>query len=80
VNYGYSQVSSGSAGTTDASGVSNEDIVIIDGDSTSTTDDGEEDWADESLYYQGTDQADFPITSTDEWSGQASDAQVQIIY
>lgn len=80
VNYGYSQVSSGSAGTTDASDASNDDIVIIDGDSTSTTDDGEEDWADESLYYQGTDQADFPITSTDEWSGQASDAQVQIIY
>jgi hypothetical protein len=77
VNYGYSQQSSGSTVDNSNAAGTDSDIVIIDGDSTGTT---EENGADGSLYDQDSNQADFPITTTDEWSGQASDAQVQIIY
>jgi lipoprotein-anchoring transpeptidase ErfK/SrfK len=80
VNYGYSQQSSGSTVDNSNTAGTDSDIVIIDGDSTGTAENAEENGADGSLYNQDSNQADFPITTTDEWSGQASDAQVQIIY
>ena len=89
-DYGYGQTGSGSTGTgntgTESSGA---DIVIIDGNSDSGTQNGqstpetsgtEEDWADESTYYEQngeTQQTEFPIVIQDEWSSQSGE---QVIY
>ena len=68
---------------------SDADIVIIDGNSDSGTQNGqstpetsgtEEDWADESTYYEQngeTQQTEFPIVIQDEWSSQSGE---QVIY
>ena len=40
----------------------------------------DEDWADESVYYGNTGQAEFPITIEDEWSGASANGGEQVIY
>ena len=89
-DYGYGQTGSGSTGTGNTGTESSDaDIVIIDGNSDSGTQNGqstpetsgtEEDWADESTYYEQngeTQQTEFPIVIQDEWSSQSGE---QVIY
>ncbi|HIR77244.1 MAG TPA: peptidoglycan binding domain-containing protein [Candidatus Choladousia intestinipullorum] len=89
-DYGYGQTGSGSTGTGNTGTESSDaDIVIIDGNSDSGTQNGqstpetsgtEEDWADESTYYElngETQQTEFPIVIQDEWSSQSGE---QVIY
>ena len=89
-DYGYGQTGRGSTGTGNTGTESSDaDIVIIDGNSDSGTQNGqstpetsgtEEDWADESTYYEQngeTQQTEFPIVIQDEWSSQSGE---QVIY
>ena len=93
-NYGYGQVGSGS-GTTgggnadvvivDGGGTDTPaDGGSVPADNSAGTGDSsgiiDEDWADESVYYGNTGQAEFPITIEDEWSGASANGGEQVIY